>query len=84
MAVLYRILQYGYLVLYVYYLIIVLKIILSWTPLIHSRFYAFLHKITAPYTDLFRGWLVIGQFDLTPLLGIILYQLILAFIGAAL
>ncbi|HOW38198.1 MAG TPA: YggT family protein [Candidatus Izemoplasmatales bacterium] len=84
MTVLYQILQYGYLVLYVYYLIIVLKIILSWTPLVKTGFYAFLHKITAPYTDLFHGWLVIGHIDLTPLLGIILYQLILAFIGAAL
>lgn len=84
MDILYQILQYGYLALYVYYLIIVLKIILSWTPLVKTGFYDFLERITSPYTNIFRGWIVIGHIDLTPLLGIIVYQLILSFIGSVL
>jgi len=81
---LYPILYYGYLVLTYYFYVILVTVILSWTPLVNTKFYGVLLKITGPYMNIFRGWIVIGSIDLTPLLGFILYQLLLNFIGSLL
>jgi uncharacterized protein YggT (Ycf19 family) len=83
-AILYQILYYGYLALYFYYFVMVLQILLSWTPIIRTRFYDLIVKITSPYMNLFKGWFVLGHLDLTPILGLVLYQLLLAFIGSVL
>jgi uncharacterized protein YggT (Ycf19 family) len=84
MAILYQILYYGFLVLYFYYFLMVVQILLSWTPIVRTKFYEILDKITGPYMHMFRGWLVLGQMDFTPMLGIILFQLLLSFIGGVL
>ncbi|MBU0997318.1 MAG: YggT family protein [Firmicutes bacterium] len=68
-----------YNLLYVYFVILVVAILLSWTPLIHTKFYGFIEKITDPFLNIFRGYIIIGQFDLTPTLGIFLYYLLLTF-----
>ena len=84
MDYLYLILYYGYLVLYFYYFLMIVQILLSWTPLVGSKFYHLLEKITGPYLNMFRGWIVIGQMDFTPMFGIILFQVLLSFIGSVL
>lgn len=85
MAILHEILTWGYLFFYVYYLVIILDIVVSWTPLRRSAFYGFLERVTSPYTRLFEGKLIVGGFfDLGQLLGVILYQVILAFVGSVL
>lgn len=78
------ILFYAYQILRVYFYLMVATLILSWTPIRNTRFYAVLEKITMVYFNLFRGWVVIGQFDFTPILGLLIYQLILQVIGGAL
>ena len=77
MDYLYLILFYGYQVLRIYFYIILITVILSWTPLVNTRFYQILLKITGPYMNIFRGWLVISNMDFTPIIGFILYQILL-------
>jgi uncharacterized protein YggT (Ycf19 family) len=81
MEYLYPILYYGYYALTYYFYIIVITVILSWTPLVKTGFYQVLLKITAPYMNIFRGWIVISNMDFTPMLGFILYQIMLNFIA---
>ncbi|MBN2504078.1 MAG: YggT family protein [Bacilli bacterium] len=80
----YYILYYSYYILQVYFYVIIATIILSWTPLRTSGFYQLLDRVTSPYLNVFRGWLVIGMIDLTPMIGLFLYQFILTMIGRAL
>ncbi len=84
MDYLYFILYYGYLALRIYFYIILITVILSWTPLVNTRFYQILLKITGPYLNIFRGWIVISNMDFTPILGFILYQILLNYIGSLL
>lgn len=67
---------YGvYKFLQIYYYIMIACILLSWIPEVRSsKFYAMLNQITDPYLRLFRGLLIVGNFDLTPILGLMLYQ----------
>lgn len=74
---------YAYHILRVYFYLMLATLILSWTPIRNTRFYAVLEKITMVYLNLFRGWIVIGQFDFTPILGLLIYQFILQMIGRA-
>ncbi len=80
----YQILYYGYIVLNLYYYLIIITVLLSWTPLVKTKFYGILQAITAPYMNIFRGLIVISNIDLTPLLGFILYQVLLSWIGSLL
>jgi YggT family protein len=62
-------------VLEIYFYIMIAVILLSWFPeLRSSSWYRTLIKITDPYLRIFRGIIVIGQFDFTPILGFLLYQ----------
>jgi YggT family protein len=65
-------------ILYVYFGLMVITILLSWTPLYDHAIGRFLRKITDPYLDLFRGKIIAGGFDLGPLIGLILFQFLLA------
>ncbi|MGI6392543.1 MAG: YggT family protein [Candidatus Izemoplasmatales bacterium] len=79
------ILQYSYWALSAYYYLMIFTIILSWTPIRNTWFYDFIDKITSLYLRYFRGWVVIrGTFDLSPLIGLLLFQLLLSFIASAL
>ncbi len=80
---LYYILYYSFQVLRVYFYIMIVTIILSWTPLRNTGFYTIMDKISSVYLRPFRGWLVIGQLDLTPMFGLIIFQIILSFISRA-
>ncbi len=60
--------------LQIYYYILIMYVLLSWIPEIrNSRFYFFVHQIADPYMRLFRGIIVIGQMDFTPIVGFLLY-----------
>ncbi|MDY0317978.1 MAG: YggT family protein [Candidatus Izemoplasmatales bacterium] len=76
-------LEYAYYVLLTYFYIMIVYVLLSWTPLRNSRFYDILSKIVNPYLGIFRGWLVFSNIDFTPMLGLILYQFILGVIARA-
>ena len=71
------IVYWGYIALRAYLMIIIVTIILSWTPLSNTKFHNFLRKVCSPFLDLFHGWFVISNIDLTPLLGFLLYNLLL-------
>lgn len=84
MEFLYLILYYGYHVLRIYFYIILITAILSWTPLVNSKFYHLMYRISAPFMNMFRGWIVISNMDFTPIIGFILYQILLNFIAGLL
>jgi YggT family protein len=74
LLIIYRILQ-------IYFYILIVYIILTWTPIVNTQFGRILKKLTDPFLNIFRGLLVIGMFDLTPMLGLILYQLFLSILA---
>lgn len=77
----YYLLKYSHLVLTVYFYIMIATIILSWTPIRNTKFYQILDMVSSPYLRIFRGWIVIGSMDLTPLVGLLLFQGLLALIS---
>jgi YggT family protein len=57
-------------------------ILMSWIPeLRRSKFYGFVSSVTDPYLRIFRGLIVIGMMDLTPIIGLMLYQFGLSALG---
>lgn len=67
-----------YYLLRIYYVIMFVGIILSWIPgLMRFSFCRALRKASDWYLGAFRGHLVIGIFDISSLLGILLYEGIL-------
>lgn len=59
----------------IYFYLMIAVILLSWFPEARqTSWYQSLLKITDPYLRLFRGIIIIGQFDFTPILGFLLYQ----------
>ena len=67
-----------YYFLLIYYYTIIAAILLGWIQEIRTTgFYQFLRKLTDPFLNIFRGLLVIGMVDLTPIIGLFLYQYVL-------
>lgn len=59
----------------IYYFLLIGSILLTWIPEItQTQFYKYLRRLTDPYLRIFRGLLVIGMIDLTPILGLLIYQ----------
>jgi YggT family protein len=55
---------------------------MSWVPEIkHTKIGQLIDRIANPFMRIFRGIIVIGMFDLTPMLGLFLYQLGLTYLG---
>ncbi len=64
-----------YQALQIYFILLILYILFSWVPEIRqSRFYEILHMICDPYMRIFRGWLVFGGMDFTPIIGFLFYR----------
>ena len=76
-------LLYAYYFLNIYYYIMIIYIILSWTPLVKSKFYYYLRAIVNPYLGIFRGWFVFSGMDFTPMVGLIIYYFILRLVARA-
>ena len=65
-----------YWVLNVYYWILIAYVLGSWIPeLRKTKLYQIIHNLANPYMRIFRGLLVIGRMDFTPILGFMLYSL---------
>lgn len=59
----------------IYYYIIIAYILLGWIPEIRrSKLYSYLHQITNPYLGIFRGLIVVGMMDFTPIIGLLIYN----------
>ena len=57
-----------------YYYILVASVLLSWIPdLKRSTVGQFIDKLADPYMRIFRGWVVIGVMDFTPIIGFMFY-----------
>lgn len=71
-----------YRALQVYLYILIGSILMSWVPeLRRTRIGQLIDKIASPFMNLFRGIIVIGMFDFTPMVGLILYQLGLSYLA---
>lgn len=58
-----------------YYYVLIASILLSWIPeLKRSTVGQFIDKLANPYMRIFRGWIVIGVMDFTPIIGFLFYQ----------
>ena len=75
LIILYRILQ-------VYMYIMFIYVLLSWTPLVNSSFYYYLRKICDPYLNIFRNKLIISNMDFGVLIGLILLNLVVYYLGS--
>jgi len=70
-----------YTILKVYMYIMFVYVLLSWTPLINSKFYNLLRIICEPYLGIFRGKLIAANMDWGALIGLILINLLVYFLG---
>ncbi|MEC9484305.1 MAG: YggT family protein [Candidatus Izemoplasma sp.] len=72
---LYYLLFGAYWLLRIYFYVLIAYVLLSWFPEFRqSKFYLYIYRLANPYMRIFRGLLVFGQMDFTPILGFILYQ----------
>lgn len=70
-----------YALLWIYQAIIFISIILSWIPTAYeSKIGSMILNVSNWYMRPFRGWLVIGFLDFTPIIGIVIYQYILGIV----
>ena len=70
---------FNLLVYYQYALFI--YILLTWIPSARGTIiFRIFETLASPFFRIFSGWLRFGQFDLTPIFGIILYGLLLQFV----
>lgn len=68
-------LTYLYYALRAYFYVLIASVLLSWLPEIRrTRLGAFIDRLADPYMRIFRGLVVIGMFDFTPILGFLIYQ----------
>ena len=72
------------LLFYFYYLLIIIRIFLSWIPNIYwlSQPFAALRSITDPFLNIFRGIIppIGGMLDISPIIAIILLQILQGFV----
>ena len=72
------------LLFYFYYLLIIIRIFLSWIPNIDwlSQPFAALRCITDPFLNIFRGIIppIGGMLDISPIVAIILLQILQGFV----
>ena len=64
---------------YFYYLLIIIRIFLSWIPNIHWQTQPFfwIRSVTDPFLNIFRGIIPpIGMLDISPIIAIILLQIL--------
>ncbi len=64
---------------YFYYLLIIIRIFLSWVPNIdwEAQPFAFIRSLVDPFLNIFRGIIPpIGMLDISPIVAIILLQIL--------
>ena len=71
-----------YVILSIYQFIILVSIIMSWIPnAYNTKIGNGIYHISNWYMKPFRGWLVLGFLDFTPIIGLGIYQFILQLVG---
>ena len=61
-------------ILKIYYWILIAYILGSWIPeLRKTKIYQIIYQLANPYMRIFRGLLVFGMLDFTPIIGFLLY-----------
>lgn len=64
-----------YFALLFYFYVLIGSVLLSWLPeLKRSKIGQFIDRLANPYMRLFRGLIVVGMFDFTPIVGFLIYQ----------
>lgn len=72
---------YIYWALQIYFYLIIASVLMSWVPeLKKTRIGQLIERLVSPFMSIFRGIIVIGMFDFTPMLGLFLYQLGLGYL----
>ncbi|HOO44126.1 MAG TPA: YggT family protein [Bacillota bacterium] len=66
----------------IYSYIMFIYVLLSWTPLVSSRFYDYLRRICEPYLGIFRNKLIIGNMDFGALIGLLLLSGMVYYLGS--
>ncbi len=67
-----------YIILWAYHGIIFISIILTWIPnVLNTKVGSAIYGMSNWMLKPFRGWLVIGFLDLTPIIGILILQFIM-------
>ena len=68
------------LLFYFYYLLLIIRIFLTWIPSIdwYSQPYAWMRSVTDPFLNIFRGIIppIGGMLDISPIIAIILLQIL--------
>ena len=65
-----------------YFYFMILVALLSWIPgVFNYKWYQVLRKISDFYMGRFRGWIVIGPVDFTPIIGFLIYEFALEFLA---
>ena len=68
------------LLFYFYYILIIIRIFLSWIPSIdwYQQPYAWIRSVTDPFLNIFRGVIppIGGMLDISPVISIILLQIL--------
>lgn len=61
-----------------YFIFIVINIFLTWIPFVYKyNFFRVCRKISDWYLGPFRGIIVLGMFDFSPIIGLFIFQFIL-------
>ncbi len=72
---------YIYYILNIYFYLLIIYVLLGWIDEVRrSRFYYYYGLITEPFLKIFRGFIVVGNLDFTPMVGLILYQVLLNYL----
>ena len=58
--------------------LIFISILLSWFPMLYNfKIFRAIRRLTDAYMEPFHGILVLGMFDFTPIIGIVLFDMII-------
>lgn len=64
-----------YYLMQIYLGLMILSIVLTWIPFAYNlKIFRLIGKIADGYLGLFRGYITIGIFDFTPVVGILIYE----------
>lgn len=67
-----------YILMSSFFSLICLNVILTWFPAVYKfKFFRGLRKIGDAYMEPFHGILVLGMFDFTPIIGIVLFEFLI-------
>ena len=67
-----------YILLWLYQGIIFISILISWIPsAFNTKLGMSIYNVSNWYMKPFRGWIELGIFDFTPIIGIAIYQFLL-------